>query len=69
MMRSPMNRRDFLKQSVLTTSMAAWSIRSYASIPGSNSRLRLGVIGCGGMANSHMDGLLTMKESDAVEIA
>src|SRR5262245_20514854 len=63
-----MNRRDFLKQSVLTASTSAWSIRSYASITGSNSKLRLGVIGCGGMANSHMDGLLTMKESDAVEI-
>jgi predicted dehydrogenase len=69
MMTSPVNRRDFLKQSVLASSMAGWNIRSYASIPGSNLRLRLGVIGCGGMANSHMDGLLTMKESDGVEIA
>ena len=31
--------------------------------------LRVGIIGCGGMASSHMAGLLTMKESDNVEIA
>jgi predicted dehydrogenase len=31
--------------------------------------VRLGIIGCGGMASSHMAGLLTMKESDNVEIA
>ena len=36
---------------------------------GANERLRLGVIGCGGMANSHMDALLKMTESDNVEIA
>ncbi|MCI0339134.1 MAG: Gfo/Idh/MocA family oxidoreductase [Acidobacteria bacterium] len=36
---------------------------------GANERLRIGVIGCGGMANGHMQALLRMKENDNVEIA
>lgn len=70
MMKPSITRRDFLKQSGLTATVATgWTARSYAGIPGANSRLRLGVIGCGGMATAHMSGLLTMKESDNVEIA
>ncbi|MBI3665595.1 MAG: Gfo/Idh/MocA family oxidoreductase [Acidobacteria bacterium] len=37
--------------------------------PGANDRLRIGVIGCGGMANGHMNALLKMRESDNIEIA
>jgi predicted dehydrogenase len=43
---------------------AAWS-----RVHGANDRLRIGVIGCGGMANGHMRSLLKMKESDNCEIA
>jgi len=46
-----------------------WTAASYNAIAGSNERLRIGIIGCGGMANHHMGGLLTMKESDNLEIA
>jgi predicted dehydrogenase len=45
------------------------SAKSYASILGSNEKLNIGIIGCGGMANSHMRALLEMKQSDNVEIA
>ncbi len=69
-MSSAITRRDFLSQTALTASLAhAWTARSYAAIDGANERVRLGIIGCGGMAGSHMAGLLTMKESDNVEIA
>ena len=69
-MSSVMTRRDFLSQTALTATLAhAWTARSYAAIDGANERVRLGIIGCGGMAGSHMAGLLTMKESDNVEIA
>ncbi|MBA3440754.1 MAG: Gfo/Idh/MocA family oxidoreductase, partial [Pyrinomonadaceae bacterium] len=62
-------RRSFLKTVALSAGVAAtWTARSYAAIAGSNERLRLGVIGCGGMANSHMNALLGMKETDNVEI-
>lgn len=45
------------------------SPKSYSRILGSNERLKIGVIGCGGMSNNHMRALLKMKESDNVEIA
>ncbi len=45
------------------------SAKSYSRIIGANERLNIGVIGCGGMANSHMNALLKMKQSDNVEIA
>lgn len=45
------------------------SAKSYSRILGSNERMKIGVIGCGGMANHHMRALLEMKESDNVEIA
>lgn len=41
--------------------------KSYSRIPGSNERMKIGVIGCGSMANSHMRALMEMAESDNVE--
>jgi len=43
--------------------------KNHSGIVGANERLRIGVIGCGGMANSHMNALLKMKKSDNIEIA
>lgn len=44
------------------------SALSYSSIIGANEKLNIGVIGCGGMAFSHMEALLAMKQSDNVRI-
>ncbi len=44
------------------------SALSYSRIAGANERINIGVIGCGGMANSHMEALLNMKQSDNVQI-
>ena len=41
---------------------------AYAQIAGSNERLRVGVIGCGGQAQGHMKSLVRTKEQDNVEI-
>ncbi|MBI3471661.1 MAG: Gfo/Idh/MocA family oxidoreductase [Candidatus Solibacter usitatus] len=41
---------------------------SYSRLLGANDRLRIGVIGCGGMATGHMRGLLRTKEQDNTEI-
>jgi uncharacterized Fe-S cluster-containing protein len=43
--------------------------KSYSRILGSNERMKIGVIGCGSMANHHMRALMEMKESDNVEIS
>ena len=47
-------RREF----IATVAASAWTARSYAQIAGANERLRIGVIGCGGMANAHMQRLM-----------
>lgn len=44
------------------------SALSYSRIIGANEKLNIGVIGCGGMANNHMEALLAMKQSDNVQI-
>jgi predicted dehydrogenase len=45
------------------------SAKSYSRIIGSNERMKIGVIGCGGMAEAHMRALLEMQDSDNLEIA
>lgn len=57
-----LTRREFQAAAV------AVSAASYAQVPGANERLRLGVIGCGGMATAHMNRLVEMREPDNLEI-
>lgn len=47
---------------------AAWTAKSYAAIQGANERLRIGVIGCGGMAGVHMGILVKNRQRDNIEI-
>jgi predicted dehydrogenase len=63
------SRRTFVSGSAASVIVTAASAKSIRSIRGANNRLRIGVIGCGGMANNHMQALLKMKEGDNVEIA
>jgi predicted dehydrogenase len=42
--------------------------RAYSAVVGANDRLRIGVIGTGGQATSHMKALVKMRDSDNVEI-
>ncbi len=68
-MSNRLGRRSFLHSMALGAGVtAAWTARSYSAISGATERLRVGVIGCGGMANSHMSALLGMKEKANVEI-
>ena len=59
-------RRKFIASSVATTfAMSTSKFR----ILGANNRLRIGIIGCGGLATgSHMPALMKMKESDNIEL-
>jgi predicted dehydrogenase len=59
------SRRTFVSGSAASVIMTAASAKS---ISGANDRLRIGVIGCGGMANNHMQDLLRTKEADNIEI-
>lgn len=59
------SRRDF----VAAASAAAFTAKSFAQVKGANERLKVGVIGCGGMAGAHIDGLLKAKDAMNIELA
>jgi predicted dehydrogenase len=61
----PVSRRQFV-QSVAAVSVL--SARSNAAAVGSNNRIRIGIIGAGGMATNHMKTLVKMREGDNFEI-
>jgi predicted dehydrogenase len=65
------SRRSFLATTAATGSVAAMtgSAAAYTRVIGANDRLRIGVIGCGGMANGHMRALNRMKEEQNIEVA
>ena len=44
------------------------SARGYSAIPGANDRLRVGVIGAGGMATNHMETMVKDRDTDNFEI-
>src|SRR4051812_1462489 len=46
-----LNRRKFFGSAAALSLSAA----GYANVPGSNERLRIGFIGCGGRAQAHID--------------
>src|SRR5712692_8895657 len=61
-MDSSISRRRFVGAAGLLTAGA------YSRILGANERLRIGVIGAGGMATYHMKSLVAMKDSDNIDI-
>ncbi|MDQ3013388.1 MAG: hypothetical protein M3X11_22110 [Acidobacteriota bacterium] len=67
-MKNPnLSRREFVVTSAASVLLTAASANK---VLGANNRLRVGIIGCGGLAQgSHIPALLRMKETDNVEIA
>ena len=61
-------RRRFLgATSALAAASVSWTAKSYAKILGANDRLRVGFIGAGGMAGSHMATYNDLKEKNNLE--
>ncbi len=61
------SRRAFLKTAgVAAASLPFMTAQSYSRIVGAGQRLGVGIIGCGGMAQAHLNTLLNMPE--AVEV-
>ena len=58
------SRRHFLGAAAAT----ALTAHAYSQTRGANERMRIGVIGCGGMAHGHMRALNGMKETDNIAI-
>lgn len=46
---------------------SVWTARSYSAVIGANDRIRVGVIGCGGMAQGHMRSMVRVREQDNFE--
>ena len=51
-----LNRRSFLKRTALSAAAVSWTARSWSQIEGSNSDVRVAVVGFGGRGQSHIDG-------------
>jgi predicted dehydrogenase len=64
-MQSSLTRRQFAGALGAGTALTA---RGYSAITGANDRLRIGVIGAGGMATNHMRSLVKMRAGDNFEI-
>jgi predicted dehydrogenase len=60
------SRRQFVQSVAAATSLV--SARSSAAAIGANDRIRIGVIGAGGQATSHMKTLVKMRDGDNLEI-
>jgi predicted dehydrogenase len=75
MKKNSINRRHFIKKSAglgLVAGMGSvfpFTAKSYSRIWKANERINYGIIGCGGMANAHMDALLDMRSRDNIGIA
>jgi predicted dehydrogenase len=57
-----LSRREFV------ATAGALTARAYSQVRGAGERLRIGVIGCGGMATGHMRTLVKMREADNIDI-
>lgn len=64
-LKTQVSRRTFLHGSLGSVVVSA---ASRSRVIGANNRLRIGVIGCGGMAGNHLRALAQVKEKDNIEI-
>jgi predicted dehydrogenase len=60
----PLDRRKFLRTAT-TGAAIALSASSYAKVPGSNSRVNVGFIGCGGRAQAHINLIVRLALNNA----
>ncbi|MCC7341369.1 MAG: Gfo/Idh/MocA family oxidoreductase [Bryobacterales bacterium] len=58
------SRRTFLSTGAAG---AVWTAKSYSAVIGANDRIRMGVIGCGGMAQGHMEQLVKIRDAENFE--
>ncbi|MBI4904870.1 MAG: Gfo/Idh/MocA family oxidoreductase [Acidobacteria bacterium] len=63
----PVSRRTFLSDSI-AAGAAVSTAHGYTRVIGANDRIRIGVIGCGGMASGHMRNLMRVKDAENIEI-
>jgi len=68
-MQGSISRRNFLKTAAAGSAALAMSTTSYSRIIGSNDRISIGIIGCGGRGvGAHMEGIYTHNDTQNFEI-
>src|SRR3989442_15225172 len=61
-------RRSFLKATAVSTGVLAFGGLTPSTVLGANDRIRVGVIGVGGMGSGHLRSLVGRKEKDNIEV-
>ncbi len=61
-------RRTFLQATALSTGTLSFGGLTPLGVLGANDRIRVGVIGVGGMGSGHLNSLLKRKEADNIEV-
>src|SRR5690349_9146791 len=62
------NRRDFVKTSALATGALTLSALNQARAAGANDRIRIGVIGVGGMGTGHAGSLVKKSADENIQV-
>src|SRR5262245_25998553 len=64
----PPDRRKFLRTAAAGAALSL-SAKSYAAGPGASERVRIGVLGCGGRAQAHLNLITSKLAQDAAAVA
>ena len=64
---SRVSRRGFIRAAGAAGTLAM-TAKSYGQTEGANNRLRMGFIGCGGIAGHHLDKLLKIKDDENLDL-
>src|SRR5205809_768492 len=63
------SRRTFVKNSALATGAAVLGTLPHSQAVGANDRIRIGVIGVGGMGTGHVGSLVKKSEDENIQVA
>jgi len=63
-----MDSSTFTRRGFLGGTAVSWTAASWAQTTGANDKIRIGIIGCGGMAAGHIRTLVNMRETDNIDV-
>jgi predicted dehydrogenase len=67
-MNTALSRRTFVKTSALAAGAVALTPANYSRAAGANDRIRIGVIGVGGMGTGHVGSLMKKSEAENIQV-
>jgi predicted dehydrogenase len=67
-MKTTLSRRAFVKTGTLAAGAAVAGSLSFSRAAGANDRIRIGVIGCGGMGTGHLHDLVKRSEGENIQV-